>query len=108
MKCTLELSAKAWSIQRSSATAYDYVQINRWQRMAMQTEKLPHLPFDPITHHSTSNLTACSNTQAGETELIRLPDNQEGRTGKTGPASREPGKLWPPQEASSLWIRCAC
>lgn len=74
----------------------------------MLTKKLTDLALDPITHNSPPYFTTGCHPEPGISVLILLPDNQEGRSGKTGPANREPGKLWPPQKTNGLWIRCAC
>lgn len=74
----------------------------------MQTKKLSNMTLDPVTNNCTADLATGRNTQSSVTELIQLPDNQEGRTGKTGPASRESGKLWSPQKADGLGKGSAC
>jgi hypothetical protein len=96
LKSTLQLGVKGEAIQRSSTTAHNDIEVNRRQAVAMLTEKLPHLTLDPITHNSPSHLATGCYPQSGIAQQILLTDNQEGRSGKTGPASREPGKLWPP------------
>ncbi len=71
----------------------------------MQTKKLTNLAFYPVAHHGTSDLSAYGYAKSRKTILINLPDNQEGRTGKTGPASRESYKIRPLQETSSFCVK---
>ena len=59
----------------------------------MQAEKLADMTLDTVTHHRSAHLATGGNAQSRLTGAILLPNNQEGRTGKTGPASREFGKL---------------
>jgi hypothetical protein len=108
LKSTLQFGAKGWAIHSSSTTAHDYIEVNRRQAVAMLTKKLTDLALDPIAHNSPPYFTTGCHPESGISKLILMPDNQEGRSGKTGPANREPGKLWPPQKTYGLWIHCAC
>ena len=73
--------------------------------LAVEPEIFAHLALDPVPDHSASYLAAGCYPEPGVIVLIMLPDNQEGRSGYTGPASREPGELWPQQQADRLRVR---
>ena len=47
------------------------------QRRAAAPEKLPYLPFDPITDHRVANLAANGDTHAGLGMIVGLADNDK-------------------------------
>ena len=47
------------------------------QRCATTPEKLPYLPFDPITNHGIANLAADGDAHAGPGMIAGLADNDK-------------------------------